>query len=59
MLAIAHVAVPAAMAPPLDDVAPHWTTCTDCAAPPVTFLSPPANDIERRNRLRSLGYITK
>jgi hypothetical protein len=59
VLALARVAVPPAMAPPLDDVAPQWTTCTNCAAPPVTFLSPPANDIERRNRLRSLGYITK
>jgi len=59
VLALAHVAVPPAVAPPLADVAPQWTTCTNCPAPAVTFLSPPANDIERRNRLRSLGYITK
>jgi hypothetical protein len=59
VLALARVPVPPSMAGPLPGVAPQWTPCTNCPTPSVTFLSPPANDIERRNRLRSLGYVTR
>jgi len=59
VLALAQVPVPSTMAAPLRDVVPRWTTCTGCAVPPVTFISSPGDDVERRNRLRSLGYVTK
>jgi hypothetical protein len=59
VLALGHVPVPATMADPVRDVVPHWTTCTECGAVPATFLPSPGGDSQRRNRLRSRGYITK
>jgi hypothetical protein len=57
--ALAQVPVPSTIAAPVRDVVPQWSTCSACSTPAATFLSSPADDIERRNRLRSLGYITK
>ncbi len=59
VLALAQVPVPSTIAAPLREVVPQWTTCSSCATPAATFLSSPADDVERRNRLRSLGYVTK
>ena len=59
VLALAQVPVPATMADPVREIAPQWTTCTECAAAPATFLSTPSVDSQRRDRLRSLGYVTK
>ena len=59
VLAVAQVPVPTTMADPIREIAPQWTTCTDCAAAPATFLSSPSVDSQRRDRLRSLGYVTK
>jgi hypothetical protein len=38
---------------------PRWTQCNNCPTPAATFVSSPGDNAERRNRLRSLGYITK
>jgi len=59
VLALAQVPISPTMADPIRDVAPQWTACTGCAAAPGTFLSSPAGDTRRRDRLRSLGYVTK
>jgi hypothetical protein len=59
VLALAQVPVSPTMADPIREVAPHWTTCTECATVPPTFLPSQGGDTQRRNRLRSLGYITK
>ena len=59
VLALAGIPVPATIAAPLDDVVPRWTTCTSCAAAPIALVSPPGDGAERRDRLRSLGYVTK
>lgn len=59
VLALAQVPVATTMADPIREIAPQWTTCTDCAAVPAKFLSSPAAGSQRRDRLRSLGYVTK
>ena len=59
VLALGGIPVPATIAAPLEDVVPHWTTCTTCAAAPIALVSPPGDGAERRDRLRSLGYVTK
>jgi hypothetical protein len=59
VLALAQLPVPSTMAAPLRDVVPRWTQCSNCPTPAATFVSSPGDNAERRNRLRSLGYITK
>jgi hypothetical protein len=44
---------------PVREIAPHWTTCSECATIPGAFLLSQGSDAQRQNRLRSLGDVTK